>query len=61
MSRQGYVTWIFQVSQGVCKEENNVSQLEEYEQNFEARRFTLGITLKPRSETERGHSENGVG
>ena len=46
---------------GVCREENKVSQLAEYEQNFEARRFTLGITLKPRSETERGHSENGVG
>ena len=46
---------------GVCREENKVSQLAEYEQNFEARRFTLGITLKLRSETERGHAENGVG
>ena len=61
MSRQDYVTWIFKASQVVCREENKVSQLEEYEQNFEARRFTLGITLKLRIEIERGPSENGVG
>ena len=46
---------------GISTKVNDASQLQEHGQSFEARRFTLRITLKFRNETERGHAESGVG